>query len=251
MKSCPGHLTRQVRFLPNYDEFLQFSRSSIGTQANTSKPITDLRNHSWSISANLAQKGLDKEGETFHLHDIALQSRPSHSGLSLRFVGSNHYYPVKGIFSPRNKTLSRLIVQFYRDLLTLKLRHNHLQGHIVNQSILIQNLSGRPSLSISQLRPHPVKRAKSIFRRRFLDSNVDVDPVTNSTSTRYEAVNDVPLFQLRTGDWRLAIFLFEEVEKCVRIFTFSPDLKPISLEAKLGLYIEAFSLLHQIVSQKM
>src|SRR5438128_7284854 len=149
MKSCPGHLTRQVRFLPNYDEFLQFSRSSIGTQANTSKAITDLRNHSRSISANLAQKGLDKEGEAFHLHDIALQSRGSHSDLCSCLVGSDHYYPVKGIFSPRNKTISRLIVQFHRDLLTLKLRHNHLQGHIIDQSIFIQNLSRRPGFSIS------------------------------------------------------------------------------------------------------
>src|SRR5712691_11549306 len=210
MKSCPGHLTRQVRFLPNYDEFLQFSRSSIGTQANTSKPITDLRNHSRSISANLAQKGLDKEREALHPHYITLQSRCSHSGLYLCLVGSDRYYPVKGIFSPRNKTVSRLIVQFYRDLLTVKLRHNHLQGHIVDQSIFIQNLFRGPSLSISQLRSHPVKRIKSIFGRRFLDSNVDVDPVTNSTSTGYEAVNHVPLFQLRTGDWRLTIFLFEE-----------------------------------------
>src|SRR2546425_10887444 len=194
MKSCPGHLTRQVRFLPNYDEFLQFSRSSIGTQANTSKAITDLRNHSRSISANLAQKGLDKEGEAFHLHDIALQSRCSYSSLYLCFVGSDHYDSVKGIFSPRNKTISCLIVQFYGDLLTFKLRHNHLQGHIVDQSILIQDLSRGPSFSISQLRSHPVKRVKSIFGRRFLDSNVDIDPVTNSTSTRYEAVNHVPLF---------------------------------------------------------
>ena len=45
--------------------------------------------------------------------------------------------------------------------------------------------------------------------------------------------------------------MFEEVEKCVRIFTFSPDLKPISFEAELGLYIEPFSLLHQSVSQEM
>jgi len=45
--------------------------------------------------------------------------------------------------------------------------------------------------------------------------------------------------------------LFEEIQKCVRIFTLGPDLKPISFEAELGLYIEAFSLLHQIVSQEM
>src|SRR5207245_6419963 len=118
MKSCPGHLTRQVRFLPNYDEFLQFSRGSIGTQAYSSKPITDLRNHSRSISANLAQKGLDKEGEAFHLHDIALQSRGSHSDLCSFLVVSDHYYPVKGIFYSRNKTLFRLILQFNRDFLS-------------------------------------------------------------------------------------------------------------------------------------
>ena len=57
---------------PDCDEPLKFGRGSIGTQANTPKPITDLRNHSRSISANFAQKGLDKEGEAFHLHNIAL-----------------------------------------------------------------------------------------------------------------------------------------------------------------------------------
>src|SRR5947209_20439365 len=98
---------------------LQFGRGSVGTQANTPKPITDLHNHSWSISANLAQKGLDKEGEAFHLHNIALQSRGSHSGLYLYLVSSDHNYPVKGIFSPRNKTISRPIAQFHRVLLTL------------------------------------------------------------------------------------------------------------------------------------
>src|SRR3989442_13956103 len=102
--------------------------------------------------------------------------------------------PVKVLFSTAITTVSSLIINFYKDLFTLKLLPNHLQRHIVTQRIFICNLSGRPRQTISQVRPHPVKRVKSIFGRGFSDSNVNVDPVTNSTSTCYKAVNDVPLF---------------------------------------------------------
>src|SRR2546422_11309118 len=92
------------------DQVLQPGRGSIGLQAYPSKPITDLRNNSWRFGADLAEDGLNEERETLHLHNVALQPRSPHGILHKGLVGSYNYYPVKGVFSPRNKIVPRYII---------------------------------------------------------------------------------------------------------------------------------------------